>query len=138
MRTLWNDFKAFAFKGSLVDVAVAFILGVAFGTLVQSLVGDVLTPLIGAIFGEPDFGGLTLAVGDGVIAYGTFLNALFSFVLVAFVLFLIVRAYQRATRPRHAAPEPASIRECPYCLTDISARASRCPNCTSQVDPVAA
>lgn len=131
----WQDLKAFAIKGNFVDLAVAVVLGIAFGAVVQSLVDNVIFPLIAATVGEPNFDALTATVGDGEIAYGSFITALSNFLIIAFALFVIVRVYQRATRPRGAEPEPPTLRECPYCYTDIPVKATRCPNCTSEVQP---
>lgn len=135
MRKVWQDFKAFAFKSSLIELATAFILGAAFATVVQSLVEDIFSPLIAALFGKRDFSRLRFEVGDGVVTYGNFLTALVGFLLVALALFLVIRGYQRATRARKSEPESPAIRQCPHCFTDISARASRCPNCTSEIQP---
>jgi len=135
---MWKEFKAFALKGNLVDLAVAFVLGLAFAAVVNALVANVVMPLVAAIFGQPNFDALTFKVGDGVIAYGVFLTALVNFLIVALVLFAIVKAYQQATRPRGAEPEPPTLRACPHCISDIPVRASRCPHCTSEIQPEAA
>src|SRR3712207_2660938 len=102
MRGLLNDFKAFSIQGNVLEIAIAFILGVAFAEVVNSLVNDVLMNIIAAIAGEPDFSDLTFSIGDGVIRYGSFLTALVTFLTIAFVLFLVVRAVQRVTGPRVA------------------------------------
>ena len=91
-----KEFKEFISRGNLVDLAVAVVLGLAFGAVVNSLVADVFTPLIAAIFGQPDFSAITIGVGESEILIGNFLNALISFLIVAFVLFLVVKAYNRA------------------------------------------
>lgn len=101
-----REFKEFAFKGSLVDIAVGFVLGAAFATLVTSLVEDVLMPLIAAIFGQPDFAKLTIDIGNSQIFYGRFLNAVVAFLLVAFALFLFVVKPYNAIRSR-MRKEPA-------------------------------
>ena len=129
---MWKEFKEFALKGSLVELAVAFILGAAFGLVVQSLVRDVITPVIGAVFGEPDFSGLTFKVGDGVIRYGSFLNTLLAFLLVAFVLFLIVKAVNRMQKRPDVE---ADARTCPECLESIPEAARRCKYCTTELAP---
>ena len=131
---MWKEFKEFAFRGNVIELAVAVILGLAFGVVITSLVNDVLMNLIAAAIGQPDFSRLTFTVGDAVIRYGAFLNALVNFLLVALALFLIVKAVNRATRT--PADEEPSVRECPYCLTTIPARASRCSACTMEVQPV--
>jgi large conductance mechanosensitive channel len=102
-----REFKEFAFKGSLLDVAVGFVLGVAFATVVTSLVADVLTPFIGAIFGQPDFSGLSIEIGGASILYGNFINALISFLLVAVALFLfVVKPYNALTARQKSDQEP--------------------------------
>ena len=131
---MWKEFKEFAFRGNVIELAVAVILGLAFGAVITSLVNDVLMNLIAAAIGQPDFSRLTFTVGDAVIRYGAFLNALVNFLLVALALFLVVKAVNRATRK--PADEEPTVRECPYCLTTIPARASRCSACTMEVQPV--
>lgn len=133
-----KEFKAFAMRGNMLDLAVGIVLGAAFGAVVNSLVADLITPLIAAVGGEPDFSGLTVNVGEGVLSYGTFLNAIASFVIVAFALFLVIRVVNRAMRPRGASPEPPTTRECPYCMTAIPVAATRCSACTSEVEALAA
>lgn len=132
---MWKEFKEFAFRGNVIELAVAVILGIAFGAVIASLVNDVLMNLIAAVIGQPDFSQLTFTVNDAVIRYGAFLNALVNFLLVALALFLVVRAVNRATR-KPSEEEPA-VRECPYCLTSIPARATRCNACTMEVAPTA-
>ncbi len=132
---MWKEFKEFAFRGNVIELAVAVILGIAFGAVIASLVNDVLMNLIAAVIGQPDFSQLTFTVNDAVIRYGDFLNALVNFLLVALALFLVVRAVNRATR-KPSEEEPA-VRECPYCLTSIPARATRCNACTMEVAPTA-
>lgn len=109
-----KEFKNFVFRGNLLDLAVAVILAAAFGAVVASLVADVLTPLIAAIGGQPDFGRLVLDVGDGQVKYGNFLNALFTFLIVAAVMFVILKAASRAQKafatpdaPSDEAPPPS-------------------------------
>jgi large conductance mechanosensitive channel len=105
-----KEFRDFVARGNVLDLAVAVILGVAFNAVIQSLVNDVLTPIIAAIGGEPNFGDLTLSVGDGRIKYGLFLNAVFSFLIMGFTLFMIVKALaavQRADKGGDEAPVPS-------------------------------
>ena len=130
-----KEFKTFALRGNLLELAVAFILGIAFAAVVQALVNDVLMQLIAAAVGRPDFSELTFDLSGTPIRYGEFLTALVIFLLIAFVLFLIVRAANRALHPRGAPPEPPKTRECPYCFTPIALEATRCCACTSQVEP---
>lgn len=132
------DFRKFALRGNVIDLAVGVILGVAFGVVVQTLVDGVLMNLIAAAVGEPNFGGLTLGVGDATIFYGSFLTAVVNFVLIAFALFVIVRIINRATGLWGKGEEPATVRDCPFCKTSIPAAATRCSACTSKVEAVAA
>ena len=122
-----RDFKEFALKGNLLELAVAFILGVAFAAVVTSFIEDVLMNLIAAIVGKPDFSGLTFKLGDGVIRYGAFLTALVTFLLIAFILFPIVKAAERAM------PEKVTERDCPHCLSSIPLGAGTCRFCTRDV-----
>ena len=132
MRTLLQDFKAFVLRGNLLELAVAFVLGLAFAALITSLVNDVIMQLVAAIAGKPDFSDLTFSIGSGVIRYGAFLTALVTFLIIAAVLFLIVRAVQRLM------PAKAETRDCPNCVSSIPLGASVCPFCTREVAPVAA
>jgi large conductance mechanosensitive channel len=106
---MFREFKEFISKGNLIELAVAVILGLAFNVVVQSLVADVFTPLIAAVFGEPDFYSITIQIGDGVIRIGSFLNALISFVIVGFVLFLVVKAYKRLLPKREEETAPTEV-----------------------------
>jgi large conductance mechanosensitive channel len=127
-----KEFKALIMRGSLVEIAVAFILGLAFAGVVTSFVKDIITPIIGAIFGQPDFSALKIDIGKSAITYGSFLNAVLTFVIVAFVMFMIVRAYNRMTGPKAAA-----TKACPFCLTALPLAATRCSACTSQLEGAA-
>jgi large conductance mechanosensitive channel len=106
---MWKEFKEFVSRGNLVELAIAVILGLAFNVVVQSLVADVFTPLIAAIFGQPDFSSITIPVGDSRILIGNFLNAVFSFLVTAWVLFLVVRAYNRAFPKEEEPAAPTEI-----------------------------
>lgn len=130
------EFKAFSFRGNLIELAVAVILGLAFNQVVQALVSGILMPLIAAIFGQPNFNALYISVGEAKVRYGLFITALVNFLLVALALFLIVRAVNRLVHPQGAPAEPPKTRECPYCFTAIPLVATRCSGCTSQVDPI--
>jgi large conductance mechanosensitive channel len=132
-----KGFKAFLLRGNLVDLAVAVVIGVAFNAVVQALVADIITPLISAIGGKPDFSYLRLGVGRGVISYGLFLNALIGFVIIAAVVyFLIVLPIGKlvSLAERNKA---ATQRDCPECLSQIPVRATRCKFCTAVVSPPA-
>jgi large conductance mechanosensitive channel len=126
---MFDEFKRFIARGNLVELAVAFVLGVAFATVVTSFVNVVMS-LIAAIFGASvSFDQLSFVLHGTPIPYGAFLTALLSFLIVAVALFPLVRIYQRLVPPR---PEPA-LRTCDYCQTEIPEKAVRCPNCTSQL-----
>jgi large conductance mechanosensitive channel len=130
--TLLQDFKSFVLRGNLLELAVAFVLGIAFAALITSLVDDVIMQLVAAIAGRPDFSELTFSIGSGVIRYGAFLTALVTFLIIGAVLFLIVRAVQRLVPPK------AATRDCPSCMPSIPLGASVCAFCTREVAPVAA
>jgi large conductance mechanosensitive channel len=125
----WNDFKAFALSDSLLKVAVAFVLATAFTVVVKAFVDSFIMPLIAAIFGQPDFSDLTFTVNGSVFTYGTFLSAVVTFLLVALVLFLVVKAALAVKG------EEAEKTACPACTEDVSIAASRCPHCTSEITP---
>jgi large conductance mechanosensitive channel len=131
-----QEFKAFAFKGNLIDLAVAFILGVAFSAVVSSVVEDLFMPIIGAIVSDQSFANLTWTVGGAEIRYGNFINVLIYFLIVAWILFLLIRAVNRLQRPAAEAPAP-NTKECPFCLSSVPLLATRCPNCTSQLEAAA-
>ena len=125
-----KEFREFALKGNLLELAVAFVLGLAFAAVVTSFVDDIIMQLIAAIVGKPDFSNLTFSIGDGVIRYGSFLTALVTFLIIAWVLFLIVKAVQQML------PEPkVNERDCPHCLSSIPIGASACAFCTRDVQP---
>lgn len=124
-----KEFKDFALRGNLLELAVAFVMGVAFAAVVSSLVDDVIMQLIGVTVGEPDFSDLTLSIGDGEIRYGSFLTAVSTFLLIAFVLFWIVKAANRVM------PAKATTRDCPHCLTMIPRGATACSACGRDVPP---
>jgi large conductance mechanosensitive channel len=138
VKRILDEFKAFAFRGNVIELAVAVILGLAFYNVVSALVSAILMPLIAAIFGEPSFDQLTFGIGDGVIAYGRFLTALVDFVLIAFALFVVVKAVNQLVLPGMARPDPPKTRACPHCLTMIPVSATRCSGCTSSVEPTPA
>ncbi len=131
-----QEFKAFAFKGNLIDVAVAFILGAAFNSLVSTTVASLLTPLIAAIGGEPSFGALAFTVNESRFAYGTFLNSLISFLITAWVLFVLVKAVTRIGGLDEQ--KIAALAHCDFCRETVAADATRCPHCTSHLTPAPA
>ncbi|HUI89528.1 MAG TPA: large conductance mechanosensitive channel protein MscL [Anaerolineales bacterium] len=130
-----NDFKAFIMRGNVLDLAVAVIIGGAFGKIVTSLVDDLIMPLIGLIIGGIDFSGLAFTLGGAKVTYGNFIQNVVDFLIIAFVIFLMVRGITSletmASKPA-AAPAPTT-KECPHCFTSISIKATRCPNCTSEL-----
>lgn len=134
-----NDFKAFLMRGNVVDLAVAVVIGVAFGAVVTSLVEDMLTPVVAAIIGKPDFSNLTFEVNDSVFRYGSFINAIFSFVMIAgAIFFFVVVPYNHfvARMRKEPSPDPTT-QKCLQCLSEIPVGARRCAFCTSEV-PAAA
>ena len=140
-----NEFKEFIKRGSVVDLAVGIIVGAAFGKIVTSLVNDILMPPIGLFLGKVDFSNLFVnlsgqphptvaaakAAGAATINYGVFIQTVVDFLIVAFVIFLLVRQINRLQRP--AAPSAPTARPCPFCLSAIALKAIRCPHCTSEV-----
>ena len=132
MRTLLADFKTFALRGNLLELAVAFVLGLAFAAVVTSFVNDIVMNIIAAIGGKPDFNSLTFSIGKGVIRYGAFLTALVTFLIIAAVLYLILRAVERIMPPKTVT------RDCSHCLSSIRTGASVCPFCTREVQPLPA
>ena len=145
-----SEFKKFVIRGNVIDLAVAVVIGAAFGKIVASFVSDVLMPPIGLVLGKVDFSNLFInlgsqpfttlkdakAAGAPVIAYGLFINTVIDFVIVAFVIFLIIREVNRVKAP----PEPPAptTRECPYCASAISLKARKCPQCTADLVTAAA
>ena len=141
-----EEFKKFAMRGNVIDMAVGVIIGGAFGKIVSSFTNDVLMPPIGLLLGKVDFSNLFLNLsgtpypsladakkaGAATVNYGVFLNSIIDFVIIAFVLFLLITQLNRLLAP---APPPASLttKECPFCLSQIALRASRCAHCTSQL-----
>jgi large conductance mechanosensitive channel len=146
-----KEFKEFAVKGSVVDMAVGIIIGAAFGTVVKSFVDDILMPPIGMLVGNIDFGQLMIVLRQGsppgpyaslaaateagavTLNYGLFLNGVVSFVIVAFAVFLLIRAINRLKRREEAPPAAPTTKDCPFCASSISINAKRCPFCTSEL-----
>jgi large conductance mechanosensitive channel len=135
MRTWATEFKQFLLRGNVIDLAVAFVVGAAFAALVQAAVADLLTPLVAAIFGQPDFSDLTFTINGSVFRYGHFLNVLIAFVTISFVVFFfVVKPINRLMElsRRRESPDPTT-RKCPECVSEIPVDARRCPFCTSEV-----
>jgi large conductance mechanosensitive channel len=149
---MFKEFKEFAMRGNVLDMAVGIIIGGAFGTIVKSMVDDVLMPPVGLALGNVDFANLFIVLKDGAAAaapyasladakaagavsinYGMFINNVVSFVIVAFCVFLLIRSMNRLKREEAAPPPAPTTRDCPFCLSAIPIKASRCPQCTSEV-----
>ena len=128
-----KEFKEFLLRGNLIEIAVGLVLALAFTAVVTSLVEDLITPLIAAVLGQPDFSRLTFEVNDSVFRYGEFLNAVLAFVLVATVVFFLVVKPMNALAVRRAGAEEAETRECPECLSEVLVGARRCAFCTSEL-----
>ncbi len=126
------EFKKFLFRGNLVDLAVAVVIGLAFGAVVNALVADLITPIIAAIFGKPDFSALTFTINGSVFRYGAFLNALIAFVSIAAAVFFFVVKPVNYLMSRRAQEDP-DTKECPECTSAIPVKARRCPECTAQL-----
>jgi large conductance mechanosensitive channel len=137
MASILKEFRQFLLKGNIIDLAVAFIAGVAFTAVVSSLVNDVIMQLIAAIVGKPDFSDLTFTINDSVIRYGSFLTVLINFVLtMAAVFFFLVKPINAVTQHLKAPEdEEPGQRECPECLAEVPAKATRCRYCTTQLQP---
>jgi large conductance mechanosensitive channel len=141
-----KEFKEFAMKGNVIDMAVGVIIGTAFGKIVSSMVSDILMPPIGLLMGKVDFSSLFIslsgqsfpsltaakAAGAPTINYGVFFQAIFDFVIVAFVIFLLVKQVNRLKREPVAPPPAPTTKDCPYCLSSIPIKATRCAHCTSE------
>ena len=146
-----KEFKEFAMRGNVVDMAVGIIIGVAFGAIIKSLVSDILMPPIGLLMGGVDFSSLTVVLKEGLTAgpypslaeaqkagavtinYGQFINSVISFLIVAFSIFLVVKGMNRITQARETPPAQPTTKDCPFCLSTIPIKAVRCGHCTSEV-----
>jgi large conductance mechanosensitive channel len=147
-----NEFKKFVMRGNVVDMAVGIIIGAAFGTIVKSLVSDIIMPPIGLLLGNVDFANLFAVLKEGAKAagpyasladaqaagavtvnYGVFINTIISFIIVAFAIFLFIRKINELKKKEEAPPAEPTTKECPYCFTSIPIKATRCPHCTSKL-----
>lgn len=134
---MWKEFKAFAMRGNVIDMAVGIIIGTAFGRIITSLVNDIIMPPIGFILGKVDFSNLVLTLHKKtetmpavVISYGVFINTLISFIIIAFAMFIIIKQVNRLTG---AKPDEPVKKDCPFCCSSIPIKATRCPDCTSNL-----
>ena len=130
-----KDFKEFLLRGNLVDMAVGIVIGVAFAAVVTALVADLITPLIAAIGGQPDFSGLSFTINNSHFLYGAFINSAITFIVIAAVIFFLVVKPVNALMARRKTDTPVdeTVKDCPYCLSQIPAAASRCAFCTQAV-----
>ncbi len=148
---MWNEFKKFAMRGNVIDMAVGIIIGTTFGVIVKSLVSDVIMPPIGMLLGKVDFSNLFIILKEGKIAgpyasltsaqeagavtvnYGVFVNTIVNFLIVAFALFLLIRVVNKIKAQEETLPAAPTTKDCPYCLSHIPIKATRCPHCTSKL-----
>ena len=148
---MWQEFKDFINRGSVLDMAVGIIIGAAFGTVISSLVKDIIMPPIGLLLGGVDFSDLFITLKEGAqagpyatlaaaqeagavtISYGLFINAVISFLIVAFAVFLLIRAINRLQKQEEEAPAEPTTKSCTFCCTDVPIKATRCPHCTSEL-----
>jgi large conductance mechanosensitive channel len=134
---LFKGFRQFIARGNLIDLAVAVVIGTAFATLVAALVADIITPLIAAIAGKQDFSNLVFTVHNSTFHYGSFVNALLSFVIIAAVVYFLIVSPMAKITTRLNRNKAATERDCPQCLSTIPIAATRCKYCTAEVLPVA-
>ena len=148
---MFKEFKEFAMRGNVVDMAVGVVMGAAFGAIVTSLVNDLLMPVLGLILGDADFTNLFVVLREGSVPgpyetltlaqeagavtlnYGLFINAVISFLIIAFAIFLLIRSINRLQRQEENPPAEATTKNCAYCFSEIPIQAVRCPNCTSEL-----
>lgn len=136
MKKFLREFKEFAMRGNVMDLAVGVIIGAAFQAIIKSLTGDVISPLIGT-FAKTDFSNLILTINGSEIKYGAFVTAVINFIITAFVIFLLIKAINklqslRKPKEEEAAPAPTT-KACPFCCSEIDIKATRCPHCTSEL-----
>ena len=132
-----GGFRKFLFRGNLIDLAVAVVIGVAFNVVIQALIADIITPLIAAIGGKPNFSSLSFTVNKSHFLYGSFVNALISFVIIAAVVYFLIVSPTAKITDLTTRQKEATERDCPECLSSIPIKAKRCMYCTSEVPPVA-
>lgn len=130
---MFKEFKEFAVRGNVMDMAVGIIIGAAFGKIVNSLVNDIVMPPIGQLTGKVNFKDLSVALGGAKINYGLFINTVIEFLIVAFAVFLLVRQVSRLRGPATKPGEAPATKDCPYCTLEIPAKAIKCPQCTAQL-----
>lgn len=134
MKSVLKEFRDFIMRGNVIDLAIAVVIGAAFGAVVVAFVKDLITPLIAAIFGQPDFSAWYFTINKSKFLIGDFVNAVVAFVIIAAVLFfLVIKPLNMIAARRAKTPEAVTTRQCPYCLSDIPVKATRCAFCTSEV-----
>jgi large conductance mechanosensitive channel len=147
MKKFMQEFKDFALRGNVIDLAIGIVIGAAFGKIITSLVNDIIMPPIGMLMGGVNFADLFYALDGGtyeslaaaqalgapVIAYGAFIMTIIDFIIIAFVIFLVVRWFNSLKKQPAPAPVEPTTKECPFCHTEIPIKATRCPHCTSQL-----
>ena len=133
MKAFMREFKEFINRGNVMDMAVGIIIGGAFTAIVNSLVDDIINPLIGSIF-KMDFTALVANINGAEVKYGAFIMAILNFVIIAFVLFVILKLMNGLRRKKEEAPAPVTTKTCPYCKSSIALEATRCPHCTSVLE----
>lgn len=134
MKKFLNEFKNFALRGNVMDLAVGVIIGGAFQAIVASLTGDIISPIIG-LFASTDFSAMVWTIRGVDIRYGAFITAVINFVIMAFVIFLFLKLINKLTsfNKKEEAPKAPTTKKCPHCCTEIPIEATRCPNCTSEL-----
>ncbi len=130
MMNMWKEFKEFAIKGNALELAVGVVIGAAFTQIINSLVNDIINPFLSVFLGKVDFTNLTFYFFGSAVKYGSFINAVVNFLIVAFAIFLIIKQFNRFRSKPTGTPR---TRECPFCTTAISNHATRCPACTSEL-----
>lgn len=139
MKSFWNEFKKFISRGSVMDMAVGIIIGGAFTAIVNSLVNDLVMPLLSILTGGFDFTKLSVVLGSGegaaTLNYGLFISAVINFLLIAFVIFCLIKSINKMKdKLQKKEEEEPTVKTCPYCMSEIDIKATRCPHCTSQLD----
>lgn len=144
---MWKEFKAFAMKGNVIDLAVGVVIGGAFGKIVSSLVNDIIMPLVGLLLGKLDFTNLFITLGEGsfntlaeakeagvsTLNYGMFINNIIDFLIIAFTIFIVIKQINRIPRKKEEAPALVTTKACKYCFSEIHIDATKCPHCTSDL-----
>ncbi|MCH5255453.1 MAG: large conductance mechanosensitive channel protein MscL [Lachnospiraceae bacterium] len=140
MKTFMEEFKKFVARGNVMDMAVGIIIGGAFTAIVTSLVDDILMPFLSLLVGGFDFSALCIVLGEGenaaTLNYGAFIAAIINFLLIALVIFMLIKAINKISGKKEEEPAPAATKECPFCKEQIAAEAVRCPHCTSELKKI--